>query len=739
MYRKKAFGWKKNLSFFPSPAPCAPTLLLFTLLSLCCCAFAQEIFLSTLDNRLYRLNLEDCSYEQAGLMPGSSTDISFHPNGNLYSVNSSGRIFQVDPATGTGTLLHVFESSPSQLYTSLTIDANGIFYACGLEGQLWSYNLATNTGAYLGDVGYPAEGDLAFHNGQLYMAAAGDNIVRVDLDNPANSSIAVYGSVPGRIFGIVSYAAACDSISTYALTDNAANVYLIDFENAALSLYCSIPLAVSGGASTFEFWGSNPVDIQEVEALGFSCGSNTGTITVSASGGIGQLMYSLDGETYQPGPTFSNLALDTYRVYVQDEVGCIVDEAVDFPADVPAITNIAATPASCGEDNGRFALTVAGGEPPYALSVDGSAAVSDLSLSGLAPGTYQLEVLDAQGCRVAAQATIDDAGAPAIRALDIGPTTCGEGNGSLSLSVQGGAPPLAFALNGGTPQPSGIFASLPAGQYSLAVSDANNCTLTEMAAVPSSEAVLLERVERENASCGEANGSMAIIASAGQPPLMYALDGNSFAADNTFRNLASGDYEAVVMDAAGCRAAMQVRIHGSEPPQITNYTIQSADCKQANGLIALTYQGGLGPLSLSSNGKPQPLGEPLQDLSAGMYTLRLVDSLACSDTLTLAVPRSNCPVYLPNAFSPNGDGVNDTFHPQSTAGLDAQISSFLVYNRWGGEVFRSRNRPFSDPANAWDGTQNGKPLPPDVFTYYLEVRFEDGGVHRASGDVLLAR
>ena len=713
--------------------------LLFICLSLSFYTFSQEIFLSTLDSRLYRLDLEDCSYEQVGIMPGSSTDISFHPNGNLYSVNSSGRLFQVNPATGAGTLLHVFESAPSQLYTSLTIDANGVFYVCGLQGLLWSYDLSANTGTFLGNVGYAAEGDLTFYNGQLYMAAEGDNIVRIDLENPANSSIAVNGNVPGRIFGIVSYAAACDSISTYALTDNAANVYLIDFDNATLSLYCSIPLSVSGGASTFEFLGSNPVDIEEVEALNFSCSGNTGAITVNASGGIGALTYSLDGETFQANPAFSNLAVDTYRVYVQDEAGCLVSEPVGLTDDAPAISALAASPASCGEDNGSFALTVEGGTPPYTLSANGNAPVSNLNLSGLAAGTYQLEIMDAQGCQVRVQAQIDEVDAPDILALDVEPTTCGQNNGSITLSAQGGAPPLTYSINGGPPQPTGAFSGLPAGPYTLTISDVNGCTLTEIAAIASSEAVTVDSVALQNASCGAANGTLTIRASAGQPPLMYALNGNNFVANNAFRGLPSGDYDARVMDALGCTAAIRVALPGSEAPQFVGFTVNAADCNQANGAVNFTFQGGVGLLSLAVNGKAQLLNEPLQNLFHGIYTLRLADSLGCADTLTVTVPRINCPIYLPNAFSPNNDGVNDTFRPQSTPGLNAQISSFLIFDRWGGAVFKSENRPFSDPANAWDGRKNGQPLSPGVFTYSLKVVFENDEVYKASGDVLLVK
>ena len=192
---------------------------------------AQDIFLSTLNNQLYSLDLSDCSYQLIGAMPVSSTDISFHPNGNLYCVTSTGQLYEIDPLTGASTFLHMFEPGATQLYTALTISAEGIFYVCGLEGDLWRYDLASDTGTFVGDVGFGAEGDLTFFDGELYMASENDNIVQVDLQEPSNSTIAVNGSVPGRIFGIVSFAERCDEISVYALTANAANVYEVNFND----------------------------------------------------------------------------------------------------------------------------------------------------------------------------------------------------------------------------------------------------------------------------------------------------------------------------------------------------------------------------------------------------------------------------------------------------------------------------------------------------------------------------
>ncbi len=700
---------------------------------------SQEIFLSTLDNRLFRLDLDDCSYEQVGTVPNSSTDISFHPNGNLYSINSSGRLFQVDPSIGTGTLVHVFESNPTQLYTSLTADANGVFYACGLGGSLWAYDLANNTGSFLGNVGYGAEGDLTFYQGDLYMAAPNDRIIKIDLENPANSTVFINGNVPGRIFGIVSYAADCEDVSTYALTDNAASVYLIDFENATLSLYCSIPLSVSGGASTYEFWASQPIDIQALDVSGFACADSSGRLSVAATGGAGALSYSLDGENYQVSPVFTNLPLADYTVYVQDELGCTLKREVSIAIDAPQITQAVANPASCGLANGSISLSAAGGSPPYAIALNGAAPQAGLAVSGLAPGTYQVSVLDAEGCTAAIQLEITDAGQPSLAELNPQATTCGEDNGRITISVEGGALPLSFAFDGGSPQSSGVFSSLPAGDYTLIISDANGCLLTAMASVAPSAAVVLERLEWENASCGLSNGSLQLEASGGRPPFRYAPDGSNFSAANVFTDLPAGDYTPTAIDADGCTATLALRLLDTEPPSFTDYRLQAAECNEPNGSISFGFQGGAGPLLFRINNQPQPLSSLLTGLQAGVYQLEISDSLGCLASLELVLPRRNCPVFLPNAFSPNRDGRNDLFYPQATGGLDAQVARFLIFDRWGGLAFACYDLPFGDPAAAWDGQRQGKDAPAGIYVYTLDLAYPDGEAVSIAGEVLLVR
>jgi gliding motility-associated-like protein len=254
-----------------------------------------------------------------------------------------------------------------------------------------------------------------------------------------------------------------------------------------------------------------------------------------------------------------------------------------------------------------------------------------------------------------------------------------------------------------------------------------------------SQPLLLNSVFIQNASCGEANGTMIIYASGGQSPLEFSVDGAVFGVENAFTGLPVGNYEPTVMDAAGCTAALQRSITGTTPPRFGEFTIKSAECQEASGALTAAFEGGSGALTLTLNGQARALDFPVTGLAADDYLLLLRDSIGCVDTLTFAIPRINCPIYLPNAFSPNDDGINDRFRPQAIGDLEAQVVRFYVFDRWGGFVFKSENRAFSDPGNGWDGRKDGKLLGQGVYTWLLEVGFSDGGKEVISGDVVLVR
>ena len=139
--------------------------------------------------------------------------------------------------------------------------------------------------------------------------------------------------------------------------------------------------------------------------------------------------------------------------------------------------------------------------------------------------------------------------------------------------------------------------------------------------------------------------------------------------------------------------------------------------------------------ALSCTGCASPRLRPFDD---AFYYLALTDANGCTvlDSVAIRVLKDR-EVYLPNAFSPNGDGRNDAFYPQSRRAEEVAI--FRVFTRWGELVFEASDVYTNDSRSGWDGTFKGRMLPPGVYTYVVEVRFLDGLVRRLAGDVQLAK
>ena len=131
----------------------------------------------------------------------------------------------------------------------------------------------------------------------------------------------------------------------------------------------------------------------------------------------------------------------------------------------------------------------------------------------------------------------------------------------------------------------------------------------------------------------------------------------------------------------------------------------------------------------------KPTATPFFD---SWYTIMVMDAQGCvqQDSVLVEVVK-NYSIYVPNAFSPNFDGINDGFYPFTPQ--NQVMTYFQVYDRWGNLVHEIRNSQTNDISAAWDGTFRGKDMNPAVFAYVLEVVFLDGHREVLSGDVSLVR
>jgi gliding motility-associated-like protein len=131
--------------------------------------------------------------------------------------------------------------------------------------------------------------------------------------------------------------------------------------------------------------------------------------------------------------------------------------------------------------------------------------------------------------------------------------------------------------------------------------------------------------------------------------------------------------------------------------------------------------------------------EALQPTQSMAYQIEITDDKGCSirDSVNLTV-LLRYPAYLPNAFSPNNDGINDTWAPQGGPALERWLY-LQVYDRWGGLIFEAQNPNGQNAVLDWDGRAKNQPMPVGVYTCIMEGQFIDGTVRQFQSDVLLTR
>jgi gliding motility-associated-like protein len=121
------------------------------------------------------------------------------------------------------------------------------------------------------------------------------------------------------------------------------------------------------------------------------------------------------------------------------------------------------------------------------------------------------------------------------------------------------------------------------------------------------------------------------------------------------------------------------------------------------------------------------------------FTLKGFSDYGCvdSDDVTIVVFCDQSQLFIPNTFTPNGDGQNDVFYPQGSG--VGKVKAFRIYNRWGQLVFERMNMDVNARDQGWDGTFKGEQLSPDVYVYTLEAACDNGEEIFWKGDIAIIR
>ncbi|MCB0532856.1 MAG: gliding motility-associated C-terminal domain-containing protein [Lewinellaceae bacterium] len=280
-----------------------------------------------------------------------------------------------------------------------------------------------------------------------------------------------------------------------------------------------------------------------------------------------------------------------------------------------------------------------------------------------------------------------------------------------------------------------------AGWYAVTVTSALGCT--DINSIYVAQPQILLDIQRTDPLCfGDRNGRIDFTQLQGATPFQFSLNGSPFQADSSFTSLPSDTYDIRVQDSIGCLSELTLQLQA--PPLLTvdvgpGLTLDFGDSTQlqaTTNLPVVSWQWEP-PEGLSCLDCPSPLAIPPANTS---YTVTVTDANGCTAVASVAIRLvTERRVYVPNAFSPNLDGVNDYFTVFTGPGV-ALIRRLEVYDRWGTHIFTAPEDQLPDSGSLrWDGTYRGKDMQPGVFVWYVDVEFIDGSTEVFKGDVVLVR
>lgn len=291
-----------------------------------------------------------------------------------------------------------------------------------------------------------------------------------------------------------------------------------------------------------------------------------------------------------------------------------------------------------------------------------------------------------------------------------------------------------------------------AGTYVLTVVNIlTGCTATDQVVIdqigtfPTAVDMLVKSPNCE----GDPPGSMQVLSvTGGTEPYTYSLNGAPGVASPVFSNLLAGDYTLEVTDAIGCKISDTFSITDLVVVDVSiiNFVGDTLVFDLGDSIrFSYEYIGStvipdslvwkLGDSVLCTN----CLFLEMEAYLASVITLEAYDVRGCvaTDQIAFQVVR-NRDVYIPNVFSPNGDGLNDLFTLYSDADV-VEITVMEIYSRWGELVFKKDGFLPNDETLGWDGTFDGDHLNPGVYVYRIAVRYGDDFMKDFAGDVTIIR
>jgi len=481
--------------------------------------------------------------------------------------------------------------------------------------------------------------------------------------------------------------------------------------------------------------------ITETNNMAASCfGNCDGALELMINGGAAPYTFSWpDGQNTS---NVTGLCQGTYQVTVIDANNCIstnvftVNEPNDFQSQI-----IDSQSVRCfGEDDGQAIVTSNIPAVSY-LWDNGEITQEAINLSA---GLHSVTVTNSDGCTSIAEVTISSPVTPiTVDVITIQPISCSDAtDGIIGVDVTASVGELLYEWSTGSTNPS--LENVASGFYEVTVTDENGCVgiaSSEITTGPPIEPSF--RVEDITCLSGVNSGRIMIdTIIGGSPPFLFSLDPEQgFSTVQSFGFLAAGSYELFIEEMSGCLTEVPFVVNAPEELVVTlgeDETIELGEeisieaISNSNDLI-FTWE--LLDPAICSNCQEFTAAPLFSRMYQIMVTDTITNCFASDEKLVTVQKRRN--VYIPNSFSPNGDGLNDLF-TVATGEDVANILSLKIFNRWGAQIYGIENMG-PDELIGWDGNFGGEKADVGIYVFVSEVLFKDGFKQIYRGDLTLFR
>jgi len=462
-----------------------------------------------------------------------------------------------------------------------------------------------------------------------------------------------------------------------------------------------------------------------------TCASQSnGSITVFPQGVAPYSYQWSNGATSQ---TISNLAPGIYTCTVTDSTQCTKTVTVPVSSPAAIIPNDTFVDNVCDNASGSISLAPTGGSGQNYTYLWSNGSTSS-SISGLTGGTYTVTITDSNGCTNVSSYTVSTV-TPLATVPGSNQNSCSGDPVSITASASGGTPPYFYLWSNGASNLSQTVNPNTTTVYTLTVTDFNGCTsqttvtvdVTPDPVIQTQDANICFGSSVQLNATGGTSYSWAPATGLNDPNIANPVANPT---TTTTYILTAANGVCVATDTVVVTVAPEI-LAAFVPDTIQGFTPFTVNFTN-NTQGANAYQWAFGDGNTSTDPNPTHTY-----LTMGQYSVVLTaidTNNACSDTISFSyiIVDSFSSLFIPNIFTPNADGFNDTFHFEEKAIVEI---SCTIFNRWGKEVYS-----WNKLGGEWNGeSADGVELPEGSYVYAVKATGIEGKTYDLSGFFQLVR